>query len=102
MKVSQSAKRFLLRELKIHWLRVSTIVILSVIAGILEAVGIGLVFPFIYLLVSPDAVHQFKFIAWAMHAMRIESVKSFNIVILAAIVVLITAKIIYVIWFRYF
>lgn len=93
-------KKFLISEFKNKKLAIMGFFILGVIASFLEAIGIGLVFPFIYVLVKPEAVYQMKSVAWLMKTLNLTDAKQFNIFLLVTIAAIIFIKMAYMIYFQ--
>ncbi|HLD16430.1 MAG TPA: ABC transporter ATP-binding protein [Coxiellaceae bacterium] len=102
MILNKAASRFLVNEFKSKKVKVIGLVCMSIFSGIIEAVGIALIFPFIYLLIKPEAIHNFRSLAWVIRVMHITNEHTLSAVFLSSIVALILFRIGYMISFRYF
>lgn len=58
----ENLNRFLTYYGKGRYLKLIGFTVLSLIAGILEFIGIALIYPFIMLIIQPDTINMFKFI----------------------------------------
>lgn len=93
-------KEFLLKYLKKYRGKIFVFFSISVFAGVLEMVGIGLVFPFIYLLVAPDSIQIFPFLAWLKNIFGL-NMKGLNLALLCSITCILLLKNLYMLMFHY-
>jgi len=96
-----AVKKFLASEFYSLKFKIFVFSLMSILTGVLEVVGIGLIFPFIYILISPKAMEQFKLLSYFTKLLHLKNAHQLNMVLLAMITVLIVFKAGYTLFFRY-
>lgn len=99
--LSRGARRFLYEEIRARWLRLASLLILSVFAAVIEMTGVGLVFPLLLILVSPDYIDQIKPLARLIDQIGLGRGLALSVVLLCLIAALMIGKNVYMIFFSW-
>ncbi|WP_367606897.1 ABC transporter ATP-binding protein [Legionella sp. W05-934-2] len=94
-------KLFLKQECHQLKLKIFVFFVMSLIIGVLEVLGIALIFPFIYVLISPESINKFRILKYLAKTFQLNDPHTLNIVLLATISILIILKAGYTVFFRY-
>lgn len=98
-RLSPVSRRFVIKEIKSQRLFIVLFVALSVVAATLELVGVGLVFPFLLVLVQPDYIENFDFLRSATAALGIDQRWELYAVMVSMIATITATKNIFMGWF---
>lgn len=94
--------RFIIRELRARPVIVGLLLGMGLITGLLESLGVALIFPLIIVIAKPEAIYEHKEIAEILDAVGIETTTSLIISLIVAIAVLTLLKNGYLAFFHFF
>lgn len=100
-RLSPPARRFVLNEIRSQRLFILAFVVLSVVAASLELAGVGIVFPFLLILVKPDHIEQFPLLARAVEGLGIDQRWELYGLLAGIVAALTAAKNLFMGWFSH-
>ena len=99
--LSADARAFVYQEIRSRWLRLGGLLVLSVIAAIIEITGVGLVFPLLLILVSPEYIDRFPALVQTLDRVGLGRGMALSVFLLCLIAVLMIGKNTYMIFFNW-
>jgi ATP-binding cassette, subfamily B, bacterial PglK len=99
--LSPVARGFVYDEIRSRSLRLASLLILSVIAAVIEITGVGLVFPVLLILVSPEYIDRSKLLAQSIDLIGLGRGFGLSVFLLCLIAVLMISKNIYMVFFSW-
>jgi len=99
--LSATARKFVLSEVKKEPAFIAIFIVLSIVAAVLELAGLGLIFPFLLIMVQPDYIQYFPIIETVTKFLGIDRRLEMYLFLVLLISGLTAAKNVFMGWFTY-
>jgi ABC-type multidrug transport system fused ATPase/permease subunit len=99
--LSSAARRFLAGEIRPRRYRLAGLLALSLVAALIEMTGVGLIFPLLIIIVSPEQIDRFASVAWLIDSLGIGRGFALSVLLMSLIAVLMIGKNAYMIGFNW-